>query len=148
MFQFVFISLFLLPFSRVASSPILAYLLVFSRNPKMGDYSSSSLSGATQKQRGNLVCYCGVDSPLVTAWTDENLGRKFYGCGSYFQRKRCKFFRWFDLEVPHRQKKIIRGLLKKNDVLRKKERTHVNIVVILGVLLLLSFVVMCIKFAN
>jgi hypothetical protein len=115
----------------------------------MSDYSSSStLSGATQKQRGNLVCYCGVDSPLVTAWTDENPGRRFYGCGRYFQRRKCKFFRWFDPEVPDRQKKIIRGLLKKNDALRKKERTHVNIIVILGVLLLLSFGVMCIKFAN
>lgn len=68
------------------------------------------------------VCYCDVDSPLVTAWTDENLERRFHGCGKYFQRWKWSFFRWFDPEVPERQKKLIRGLLNKNDALKNKEK--------------------------
>ncbi|AES76534.1 hypothetical protein MTR_6g080910 [Medicago truncatula] len=48
----------------------------------MVEYSSSSVSGSTLNHRTKLVCYCGVDSPLVTSWTDENPGRRFHGCGT------------------------------------------------------------------
>jgi hypothetical protein len=58
---------------------------------------------------------------LVTARKDEKPGKRFHGCGRYFQRRKCKFFRRFDPDVPDRQKKIIRVLLKKNDALMKKE---------------------------
>jgi hypothetical protein len=111
-----------------------------------GYYSSSStVSGSSRLRKSNLICYCGVDSPLVTAWTDENPGRRFHGCGKYFQRRKCSFFRWYDPEVPERQKKIIRGLLKKNDALKNKEKMLVLMVVILGVLLLLSLFVIFMK---
>jgi len=62
----------------------------------------------------------------VTAWTDENPGRRFHGCGRFFLRKKCNFFRWFDPEVPDRQKKIIKGLLKKNNEFKKKEKKSVE----------------------
>ncbi|RHN47609.1 putative transcription factor GRF family [Medicago truncatula] len=84
-------------------------------------------------------------SCLVTAWIDENPGRRFHGCGKYWQRRKCSFFRWFDPEVPQRQKKIIRGLLKKNDALKNKERMLVFTIVILGMLLFVSVLVILIK---
>jgi hypothetical protein len=124
------------------------FLFRVSAETKMGGgyYSSSStVSGSSRLRKSNLVCYCGVDSPLVTAWTDENPGRRFHGCGKYFQRRKCSFFRWYDPEVPERQKKIIRGLLKKNDALKNKEKMLVLMVVILGVLLLLSLFVIFMK---
>jgi len=71
-----------------------------------GNNSSSTVSGSSNMAKSRLVCYCGVESPLVTAWTDENPGRRFHGCGKYFQRRKCSFFRWFDPEVPERQKKL------------------------------------------
>jgi len=97
--------------------------------------SSSSVSGSSLKHRTKLVCYCGVDSPLVTSWTDENPGRRFHGCGRYFVKRKCNFFRWYDPEVPDRQKKIIRALLRKNDELKKKERSFVIAIVVLGMML-------------
>lgn len=101
----------------------------------MVEYSSSSVSGSTLKHKNNMVCHCGVDSPLVTAWTDENPGRRFHGCGKYFVRRKCNFFRWYDPEVPDRQKKIIRALMRKNDELKKKERSFVTAIVVLGIML-------------
>lgn len=63
-----------------------------------------------------------------------------------FQRRKCSFFRWFDPRVLERQKKImkiIRGLLKKNDALKNKEKSLVNIIVIFGILLFLSQFTYC-----
>jgi len=101
----------------------------------MVESSSSSVSGSTLKQRTKLVCYCGVNSPLVTSWTDANPGKRFHGCERYFVRRKCNFFRWYDPEVPDRQKKIIRALLRKNDELKKKERSFVIAIVVLGMVL-------------
>jgi len=103
------------------------------------------VSGSSCLGNTNLVCYCGVESPLVTAWTDENPGRRFHGCGKYWQRRKCSFFHWFDPEVPQRQKKIIRGLLKKNDALENKEKVLVYTNVVLRMLLFVSLLVIFIK---
>jgi hypothetical protein len=110
-----------------------------------GQSSSSTVSGSSWMGKTKLACYCGVDSPLVTSWTDENPGRMFHGCGRYWQRRKCSFFRWFDPEVPERQKKVIRGLLKKNDALKNKERKLMLIIVTLGILLFASLLVIFIK---
>ncbi|AES63399.1 GRF zinc finger protein [Medicago truncatula] len=110
-----------------------------------GNNSSSTVFGSSSMAKSRLVCYCGVESPLVTAWTDENPGRRFHGCGKYFQRRKCSFFRWFDPEVPERRKKLIRGLLKKNDAMKKKEKKLEFTIVVLGMLLFLSLFVIFIK---
>jgi hypothetical protein len=110
-----------------------------------GQSSSSTVSGSSFLGKTKLLCYCGVDSPLVTAWTDENPGRRFHGCGKYWQRRKCSFFRWFDPEVPERQKKIIRGLLKKNVALKNKDKLLVLTIVILGMMLFVSVLVILIK---
>ncbi|XP_024010843.1 uncharacterized protein LOC112086204 [Eutrema salsugineum] len=49
---------------------------------------------------GELKCHCGKESVVKKAWTDDNLGRRFYGCGDR-NWKSCNFFRWFDVEKPH-----------------------------------------------
>ncbi|AES59725.1 GRF zinc finger protein [Medicago truncatula] len=54
--------------------------------------STSTVSGSSCLDKTKLVCYCGVESPLVTAWTDQNPGRRFHGCGNYLQRRKCSFF--------------------------------------------------------
>lgn len=111
-----------------------------------GDYYSSSSVSSTPLKRGTrFLCRCGVESPLVTSWTDENPGRRFYGCGRYFVRRKCNFFKWFDPEVPERQKKIIRALLKKNDELKNKERRLAIVIVVLVVMLLISMFIICVK---
>jgi len=105
------------------------------------EFSSSSSTTTPLKRITRLVCHCGSEAPLVTAWTYDNPGRRFYGCGRYFQRRKCNFFRWYDPEVPERQKKIIRALLKKNDELQDKERKLAiakAAIVVLGVMLLIS----------
>ena len=29
------------------------------------------------------MCLCNVEAPLVISWTEDNPGRRFYGCGLY-----------------------------------------------------------------
>ncbi|MBA0665026.1 hypothetical protein Goklo_004952 [Gossypium klotzschianum] len=41
-----------------------------------------------------LVCYCGNATKLNTSWSNDNPGRRFFGCkkfGSGF-KKQCLFF--------------------------------------------------------
>ncbi|RZB47415.1 hypothetical protein D0Y65_051162 [Glycine soja] len=42
----------------------------------------SSLS-YTLEPKSRVMCLCNVDAPLVTSWTEDNPGRRFYGCGLY-----------------------------------------------------------------
>ena len=30
-----------------------------------------------------VYCYCGVKAPLVTSTSNENPGRRFFGCSNY-----------------------------------------------------------------
>lgn len=48
-----------------------------------GSEMSSASSSRDKKRRPRFECHCGVDAPLVTSWTDENPGRRFYGCGRF-----------------------------------------------------------------
>ncbi|KAF5175873.1 hypothetical protein FRX31_034541 [Thalictrum thalictroides] len=51
-------------------------------------------------------CYCSssAPSPLKMAWTDENVGRRFFGCSKYLKKGdfvfHCKHFRWVDKSFP------------------------------------------------
>ncbi|XP_058740443.1 uncharacterized protein LOC131612696 [Vicia villosa] len=57
-------------------------------------------------------CRCGLDAPLMTAWTDANPGRCFYGCGMYKIQghKMCSHFVWYDEEMTPREKELISSL--------------------------------------
>ena len=53
-----------------------------SGNGRGGSLEISSSANPNQSQRVKF-CYCGVISRKRTAFTDENLGRCFYGCGNF-----------------------------------------------------------------
>ena len=40
-----------------------------------------SSSSYTSEARSGVFCLCNTEAPLVTSWTEENPGRRFYGCG-------------------------------------------------------------------
>ncbi|KAM7275066.1 hypothetical protein ACFE04_016932 [Oxalis oulophora] len=50
----------------------------------------------------NPLCKCGVHSVLLTAYTEDNVGKRFFSCASTMEvniSNRCNFFMWFgDLE--------------------------------------------------
>ncbi|KAL6494493.1 hypothetical protein OROGR_031293 [Orobanche gracilis] len=81
--------------------------------------NSSSSSCASQRTNKRLIyCDCGVRSPILTSWTDDNPGRKFFGCGFYevYGKKCCGFFQWYDDEDFLAAKdKVIARLVKKNE---------------------------------
>ncbi|KAH7867526.1 hypothetical protein Vadar_034530 [Vaccinium darrowii] len=86
-------------------------------------------------------CFCGLRSPLGTALTDDNVGRRFLGCVNYhkiisllletrfffFNRnvapgpdEKCKSFEWVDPETCARGKEFGRWIVKKNMDLQNK----------------------------
>ncbi|KAB2097170.1 hypothetical protein ERO13_A01G145614v2 [Gossypium hirsutum] len=74
-----------------------------------------------------LECSCGDLAKLIMSWSNDNPGRRFFGCnkfGSRF-RKPCRFFSWFDPSLTPRSRMVLLGLLKKLRTLedtRKRER--------------------------
>ncbi|CAH8278910.1 unnamed protein product [Arabidopsis lyrata] len=44
------------------------------------------------------MCRCGLSAKIVTSWTDNNPGRKFFGCRLFKKRRtdHCNYFEWFD----------------------------------------------------
>ncbi|KAK2355375.1 pentatricopeptide repeat-containing protein [Trifolium repens] len=83
-------------------------------------YSSSSHRSVSQSCR--IECVCGLVSPLMTAWTNENPGRRFHGCGMYKLqgKKECNYFEWVDDEMNPRAKEVILSLLQKINDEKKK----------------------------
>lgn len=49
----------------------------------MGSESVLISSSSTHSRRRKMHCYYVLESPLVTAWTSQNLGWRFYGRGLY-----------------------------------------------------------------
>ncbi|XP_058740871.1 uncharacterized protein At4g04775-like [Vicia villosa] len=89
----------------------------------MGSESVQISSSSSHSRRRRLHCYCGLDSPLVTSWTSQNPGRRFYGCGLYKLqgRKGCSFFDWYDEQITDRSQEVINSLLKKVTDLKKND---------------------------
>lgn len=92
---------------------------------------------------GSHVCYCGIDSPMRTSWSDSNPGRRFFGCNNYgvyeclfsfiilisscdyytckFQTgNACSFFIWIDPPMQPRAKAVILGLLRKLNTIERE----------------------------
>ncbi|KAL4342071.1 hypothetical protein GQ457_08G022970 [Hibiscus cannabinus] len=69
------------------------------------------------------VCNCGARSTLTTGWTDENPGRRFWGCGNYGKGlKTCRFFVWYDPPVQNRSRSVIVGLLRKVSAMEREKK--------------------------
>ncbi|TKY66242.1 hypothetical protein E2542_SST09109 [Spatholobus suberectus] len=57
------------------------------------------------------------------SWIEENLRRRFLGCGLYEAKKRkgCQFFKWHDPQLNACEKKIIRALMKIVEEMKPKD---------------------------
>ncbi|XP_058784113.1 uncharacterized protein LOC131658880 [Vicia villosa] len=88
----------------------------------MASEAFSISSNLSHSRRRRLQCYCGLDAPLVTSWTSQNPGRRFYGCGLYKLqgRKGCAYFEWYDEQLEERSNEVINSLLKKVNKLKKE----------------------------
>ncbi|KAK4270794.1 hypothetical protein QN277_019564 [Acacia crassicarpa] len=62
-------------------------------------------------------CYHKMVASRWTAWTDGNLGQRFYGCPYYYQDGGCGFFAWHDDEFGERANSVIKELLDDIDKL-------------------------------
>ncbi|KHN34695.1 hypothetical protein glysoja_011248, partial [Glycine soja] len=71
-----------------------------------------------------VMCLCNVDAPLVTSWTEDNPGRRFYGCGLYkiIGRKWCNYYEWHDPLANSCEERIIVTLMKNVDELKFREK--------------------------
>ncbi|CAB4263051.1 unnamed protein product [Prunus armeniaca] len=81
----------------------------------------STMSTNRRCEVGHPICHCGNQCRLTTSWTDNNLGRRFWGCADYGVRRGCAFFEWYDPQVCERSKIVISGQLKR---LRKEEEEN------------------------
>ncbi|XP_058773526.1 uncharacterized protein LOC131647679 [Vicia villosa] len=99
--------------------------------------SQKTVSSASYKNRSvRNECYCGIDAPLMTSWTDSNPGRRFFGCGMYKIQgfKKCSNFVWLDEEMNPRAKEVISSLLQNlneekqrvKDSISKEEETRMK----------------------
>lgn len=94
----------------------------------MGSTSRHQRSSVIAGQ--NTLCYCGYPVVEKTSWTNENPGRRFFGCALWDNESdlSCKFFRWKDPEVSQRTKEVILGLLARKKMLEKEiEKKDVEI---------------------
>ena len=67
---------------------VAAYWLTFKvLLSSVNDAMERSSSSYTSKARSRVLCLCNIEAPLVTSWTEDNPGRRFYGCGLYKVRK-------------------------------------------------------------
>ncbi|KAL5134429.1 hypothetical protein HKD37_03G007591 [Glycine soja] len=88
----------------------------------------SSVNGAMERSsslyrseaQSRVFCLFNIEAPLVTSWTEENLGRHFYGCGAYKDTQAGKG--WHDPVGNICQKKIIVALMKEVDDLKFREK--------------------------
>ncbi|KAL4355332.1 hypothetical protein GQ457_06G016900 [Hibiscus cannabinus] len=70
-----------------------------------------------------LVCNCGARSTLTTGRTDENPGRRFWGCENYEKSLRaCKIFVWYDPPVQNQSRSVIVGLLRKVSAMERAKK--------------------------
>ncbi|KAM7256269.1 hypothetical protein ACFE04_012010 [Oxalis oulophora] len=61
----------------------------------------------------NPLCNCGYHSVLLTAYTEDNVGKRFFSCGSaeVVISNRCNFFMWFgDVELNGWAKQLVMHL--------------------------------------
>ncbi|KAH6806486.1 hypothetical protein C2S51_031317 [Perilla frutescens var. frutescens] len=99
------------------------------------DSHSSSLSSISYRrqqssnlQEGRNVCECGITEVIWTSWTNENPGRRFYGCCNYRSSKGvipkagCNHFRWCDVEMSDRVKEVLNTLKMEKPALLKENR--------------------------
>ncbi|KAL4333057.1 hypothetical protein GQ457_07G010940 [Hibiscus cannabinus] len=87
----------------------------------------------------NPICRCEKRTVLKTSWSDDNSGRRFFGCSNYgkkFQNS-CRFFQWYELPMSYREKSLLVGLLRK---IRNNDRERRNVRIVWFVAIISSIV--------
>jgi hypothetical protein len=46
----------------------------------------SSGSSSVGRAKKSYLCFCSLPAPIKTSWTEDNPGRRFWGCASYNSR--------------------------------------------------------------
>ncbi|OIT35767.1 hypothetical protein A4A49_65059 [Nicotiana attenuata] len=69
-------------------------------------------------------CHCGLIALYLTAWSNANVGRRFYKCPRS-KVSFCGYFEWIDEELPRRAVMVIKDLKTKLDV-AKVERNNLR----------------------
>ncbi|KAG8387983.1 hypothetical protein BUALT_Bualt02G0077800 [Buddleja alternifolia] len=78
--------------------------------------SSSSNSNSSQRRRSQNTssssgpvdeCRCGMKLPVLTAWTDQNPGRRFQKCPNYGKPSYCGVFVWLDPDICERGRELL-----------------------------------------
>nr|POF21489.1 hypothetical protein CFP56_51620 [Quercus suber] len=60
-------------------------------------YASASSERSLRRRAPRMCYYPSPQKPVpVVSWTNNNPGRRFYGCPNYWIGKKCKFFQWVD----------------------------------------------------
>ncbi|CAL9224882.1 unnamed protein product [Arabidopsis halleri] len=66
------------------------------------------------------LCRCGLPAKIVTSWTDNNPGRRFFGCPLFKKGRHCDYFDWFDEGVVDGWPK--EALIRDRDKIREKDK--------------------------
>ncbi|KAF7146391.1 hypothetical protein RHSIM_Rhsim04G0181700 [Rhododendron simsii] len=57
--------------------------------------SQTSRTPSSSSQITHPCCLCGKIAPVQTSNKPASMGRRFYGCANYWEKK-CGFFEWID----------------------------------------------------
>ncbi|KAJ9544723.1 hypothetical protein OSB04_024430 [Centaurea solstitialis] len=84
--------------------------------------SSSSTPNSTTRFRDDLFCFYGDRMQVHTSWTNCNPGRRFMSCPNYGSNRRCRKFKFLDVELPNEYYKDL--MFQNHMQLRKLERDN------------------------
>ncbi|XP_070017205.1 uncharacterized protein [Nicotiana sylvestris] len=84
----------------------------------------SNLSVNAHEIQYERRCHCGFTVLYLIAWSDANVGRRFYKCPRS-KVSSCGYFEWNDEELPRRAVMVIKDLKTKLDA-SKVERNNLT----------------------
>ncbi|XP_056169054.1 uncharacterized protein LOC130138604 [Syzygium oleosum] len=113
--------------ARVSTAERAASTTTTGTPPHAGSYNittrrmrvpTSESSGVTPNEvESEPTCYCGLQSPILTAKTRKSAGRRFHGCAKFDGPGCCDFFTWVDPKIPDQARDMIVDLLERNQAL-------------------------------
>ena len=80
---------------------------------------STSSSASTNSHQ--VMCYCGLAAKESTAHTENNYGRRFYGCRLYGLPTKCNYFLWRDEAHNRRAIYVIKKLIREKERLEAEK---------------------------
>ncbi|KAB1206513.1 hypothetical protein CJ030_MR7G000031 [Morella rubra] len=67
-------------------------------------------SGESEASTEGPKCYCNLRAKSTIAFTDENFGRRFWGCVKFKDGGHCNYFAWRDPKMCSFGRRVIRQL--------------------------------------